>query len=93
MADDLHVVDSETCLGDGICADVCPENALQIVDEKAVTVDERADTCIQCGQCVAVCPTESLTMPSLPMEAFERLPKQPFGYEEFFGFLKFFRYR
>jgi ferredoxin len=88
MADDLHVVDSETCLGDGICADVCPENALQIVDEKAATVDKRADTCIQCGQCVAVCPTESLTMPSLPMEAFERLPKQPFGYEEFFGFLK-----
>jgi ferredoxin len=88
MADQLHVVDLETCLGDGICADICPENALAIVDEKATTVEERADTCIQCGQCVAVCPTESLAMPSLPMEDFERLPKQPFEFREFHDFLR-----
>jgi ferredoxin len=88
MAEQLHIVDLETCLGDGICAEVCPENALAIVDEMATTVEERADTCIQCGQCVAVCPTESLTMPSLPMKDFERLPKQPFEYEQYFDFLK-----
>ena len=60
MAEQLHVVDLETCSGDGICAEVCPENALEIVDEKAATVESRADSCISCGQCVAVCPTESL---------------------------------
>ena len=31
MAEQLHVVDLETCLGDGICADVSPENILEIV--------------------------------------------------------------
>ena len=87
MAEQLHVVDTETCLGDGICAEVCPENALEIVDEKASTVESRAGTCIYCGQCVAVCPTESLEMPDLPMENFYRLNKMPFGYEEFFDFL------
>ena len=88
MSQQLHVVDQETCLGDGICVEICPENTLEIVNEKATTVDERAEACIRCGQCVAVCPTESLTMPSLLMEDFERLPKQPFGYEEFLNFLK-----
>ena len=88
MATQLHQVNLETCTGDGICAEVCPENALEMADEKAVTVDARADFCIHCGQCVAVCPTESLKMPDLPMEDFERLAKRPFGYEEFFDFLK-----
>jgi ferredoxin len=88
MADQLHKVDLETCLGDGICAEICPEDILAMVDEKAATVEDRADHCIVCGQCVAVCPTKSLTMPQLPMGDFERLPKQPFEYEQFFDFLR-----
>lgn len=88
MAEQLHVVELETCTGDGLCAAVCPEDALEMVDEKAATVETRADSCIFCGQCVAVCPTESLKMPELPMEDFHRLEKIPFGYYEFLDFLK-----
>jgi ferredoxin/nitroreductase len=88
MAEQLHVVDAETCLGDGICVDVCPEDILELVGEKAATVEGRADACILCGQCVAVCPTESLKMPELPMEDFKKLPKPPFEYEEFHDFLR-----
>jgi ferredoxin len=88
MAEHLHVVDPEACSGDGICVEICPENALELVDEKAVTVDERAKTCISCGQCVASCPTEALEMPSLEMEDFSRLAPRPFGYDEFFEFLR-----
>ena len=72
MAERHHMVDLETCTGDGLCAEVCPEDALEIVDDKAATVETRADSCIFCGQCVAVCPTESLTMPQLPIRI-ERL--------------------
>jgi len=88
MAEQLHAVDLETCTGDGLCAEVCPEDALEMVDEKAATVATRSDSCIFCGQCVAVCPTESLEMPRLPMEDFHRLNKVPFGYEEFLDFLR-----
>jgi len=88
MAEQLHVVDLETCLGDGICAEICPEDILEMVDEKATTVESRADACIECGQCVAVCPTESMAMPRLPAEDFERLPEQPFEYQAFFDFLR-----
>jgi ferredoxin len=88
MAEKLHLVNMETCSGDGICVEICPENILELVDGRAVTVDARKDLCILCGQCVAVCPTESLRMPRLPMENFRKLEKQTFGYDEFFGFLK-----
>jgi NAD-dependent dihydropyrimidine dehydrogenase PreA subunit/nitroreductase len=88
MASQLHRVNLETCRGDSICADVCPEDVLEMVDGKAATVEDREDTCILCGQCVAVCPTESLQMPELPGEDFEDLAKLPFGYDEFFDFLR-----
>ena len=82
------MVDLETCTGDGICAEVCPEKALAVVGDKATTVDERASSCIFCGQCVAVCPTESLEMPQLPTANFGRLQKPTFGFDEFYEFLK-----
>jgi ferredoxin len=88
MTEQLHVVDLETCVGDGICSDVCPETCLEMIDEKAATVEDRAGHCIMCGQCVAVCPTESLKMPQLPTEDFGDLSKLPFGYDEYLEFLK-----
>ena len=87
MTTELHLVDLESCRGDGICVDICPENVLEILDGKAATVESREDHCILCGQCVAVCPTEALEMPKLPMEDFEDLAKLPFGYGDFLDFL------
>jgi len=88
MAEALHMVDLETCRGDGICVDVCPEDVLAILDGKASSVEERQDLCILCGHCVAVCPTESLVMPQLPLEDFGELSRRPFEYEEFLTFLQ-----
>jgi ferredoxin len=88
MAELLHVVEPELCTGDGLCAEVCPKGALEVVDEAAATVEERAGLCISCGQCVAVCPTEALRMPTLPEENFQRLSLQTFGYDELSNFLR-----
>ena len=88
MAEALHVVDLETCRGDGICVDVCPQDVLEILDGKASTVEKRQDDCILCGHCVAVCPTDSLEMPQLPANDFEDLDRRPFEYEEFLTFLQ-----
>ena len=88
MVKQMHIVDAEACNGDGLCVEVCPEHAIELVDETASTVEGRAEHCIFCGQCVAVCPTEALGVRTMEPEDFQRLNRPQFGYDEFFDFLR-----
>lgn len=54
----VAVVDKETCTGCENCVDVCPVDAIEMVDGKAVV----SDACIDCGQCVDECPVEAISM-------------------------------
>lgn len=57
----LHpVVDLARCIGSGSCAKACPEQALGIVDGKAVLIN--AASCIGHGACMAACPVEAITL-------------------------------
>jgi NAD-dependent dihydropyrimidine dehydrogenase PreA subunit/nitroreductase len=87
MTEKLHWIDRNTCKGDRICVEICPEDIFDIVNGHAAAVDARADDCILCGQCVAVCPNGSIQIPKLPTEDFRELDKQAFDYDEFLGFL------
>jgi hydrogenase-4 component H len=53
----------EDCIGCGACAEVCPSDAIDVVDETAGETPTRTlvhhlDMCIQCGQCERYCTTE-----------------------------------
>ena len=52
-------VDTEKCLGCGVCEGVCPVGAIKVEDSVAV-VD--ADTCVDCGACASECPAEAITI-------------------------------
>lgn len=52
-------VDSESCVGCGICADNCAFHAMQIVDGKAVV---NPFFCEDCRLCERLCPTQSITL-------------------------------
>ena len=52
------VVNTETCVGCGACADACPCDAIKVVDGVAVVSDD----CAGCGACADACPTESITV-------------------------------
>jgi thioredoxin reductase (NADPH) len=57
----LHpVIDTARCIGSGACAKACPEEALGIVNGKAVL--KNAAACIGHGACLAACPVEAITL-------------------------------
>ncbi|OGV78636.1 MAG: ferredoxin [Lentisphaerae bacterium RIFOXYB12_FULL_65_16] len=52
------LVDREKCTACESCVEVCPVEAIKLVDGKAKVNDE----CVDCGQCVDECPVEAIEM-------------------------------
>lgn len=53
------IIDTDTCIGCGICCDACPQEVLEVVDGVATVTNEEA--CIACGDCLEECPMGSIT--------------------------------
>ena len=54
----VAVVDSEKCTGCGICADVCPADAIKVNGQAIVN----AEACTGCAVCVMECPNEAIVL-------------------------------
>lgn len=50
-------IDSEKCVGCGICVPICSEQAISIIQKKAVIYN---DKCIECLQCMKECPENAI---------------------------------
>jgi 4Fe-4S ferredoxin len=63
-------LNKELCNGCGVCAEVCPKEAIKEVPaviEKGIlvkkpTIEFDTDSCIFCGECAVLCPLNALTM-------------------------------
>jgi ferredoxin len=55
-------VDEAACTGCGICLEVCPAEAIVVVNDVATISDD----CTGCGACVAECPNDALTLEPAP---------------------------
>lgn len=52
-------IDSEKCIGCGICARTCKQSAIQMIDGKAVVTDN--NSCDKIGNCLPVCPVNAIS--------------------------------
>ena len=66
----LITVDMEKCERDGICAEVCPAEIIEIKDKEAfpTLIDGGDKVCINCGHCVAICPSGAMSHVSMRPE-------------------------
>ena len=55
----IRKTEMDACIGCGACEEICPVDAVRIVDEKA-EIDPA--WCIGCGVCAVTCPTEAISI-------------------------------
>ena len=53
-------IDQDACLGCSACVDTCPQQVLELVDDKATVANP--DDCVECGACESACPAEAITL-------------------------------
>jgi len=53
-------MDTDTCVGCGMCEIVCPHGVLKVENRKAQIIDP--DGCIECGACTTNCPSGALNV-------------------------------
>ena len=52
------VVNNDKCIGCGTCVDICPVQAISMVDGVA-HIDK--EICISCGSCLGACPVSAIS--------------------------------
>lgn len=55
-------LNTDKCIGCGLCAIVCPHRVFEMKDKSAVIVD--MDACMECGACSLNCPVEAINVKS-----------------------------
>lgn len=79
------IIDTEKCVGCGLCKSDCVGSDIEIVDGKAVA---RGDRCILCGHCEAICPKNAVTITGYEDEVEEFEEQVRLNPEEFLQAIK-----
>ncbi len=61
----IPIVDKEICIACAVCAHVCPERAIIVIDIPIIDPQK----CVGCGVCAVECPTEAISLTEPKMVA------------------------
>ncbi len=67
-------VNDALCTGCGVCVDVCPNDAIQVVNDLA-HIDQ--DLCQECESCLDACPPGAIVQVHDPVETDKLVPVRP----------------
>jgi nitroreductase/NAD-dependent dihydropyrimidine dehydrogenase PreA subunit len=83
-------VNSEKCIGCGLCVKDCFPNCIEVVNGKA---EINNITCMKCGHCIAVCPKGAISTDEYNMDEVKEYNEAEFKIEEdrLLNFIKFRR--
>jgi ferredoxin len=56
----IPVIDKQTCSGCGRCIEICPPQAISLIEKTACI---EAELCEECGFCVAECKLDAISIP------------------------------
>ncbi len=56
-------VDSEICIGCGVCVDACPMKILEL--QKGICRISDPEKCLECGTCIRECPVNAIFIPGV----------------------------
>jgi len=60
----VYIIENE-CIGCGICASLCPENAI-MMDFRKAHIDTKR--CTECGSCISICPRGAIVEESVTQD-------------------------
>jgi nitroreductase/NAD-dependent dihydropyrimidine dehydrogenase PreA subunit len=86
MGDEMITIDSTKCTKCGFCAEVCPNDVLDLVKDQEIQARYPEQCCV-CGHCVSVCPENALVHQKMPAEMFEDFPAAKISPENMRNFL------
>ena len=69
MKQNQIMINSDKCIGCGLCSNVCAVHNIYINNKKAST---KMDSCIKCGQCSAICPQKAISIVDYEKEQIEK---------------------
>ena len=75
------IIDTDKCIGCGLCVKVCKDFSLEIIDNKVRQKSESCFGCIACGHCMAICPNGAIEISgrTLSKEDLFDLPEKEFA--------------
>jgi NAD-dependent dihydropyrimidine dehydrogenase PreA subunit len=53
-------LDTNKCIGCGMCVEVCPHGVFAMAEKKASIIDR--DSCMECGACQNNCPADAISV-------------------------------
>ncbi|MFQ8707069.1 MAG: nitroreductase family protein [Thomasclavelia sp.] len=81
-------IDTDKCIGCGLCTRVCVAHNIEVKNKKANIL---LDNCLTCGQCTAVCPKKAVLITGYKTQQIEKSDKISLNPNEILNVIRFRR--